>query len=203
MKKVKVLIPIIILTVIIVILIILLNPSTRYKKITISQSKWDNIINSRTSSENLIIEDIRFNDYELVVDESDDTVYYSLMNGSKMRYNPKVSFIANEENTRLVALDDEITDEKVKSDYKFKIMIYNDSNYHIYNLVFTDFPILNITYSDTSKSNNVDMELYLFNNMDKTPNRITKSDGKLDILDNSNSSNDYRFRLFANSPREK
>lgn len=180
MNKNKILIPIIILTVIIILLIIIINPTSRYNKIKISESMWNDIINSRTENKQLIIQDIKFNNFNLIVDESNNTIYYSLINESKNKYNPKVSF-RNTNNTKIAVLDDEITDEKVKTNYKFKLMIYSDTEYHIYNLVFTDLPILNIDYIDNnvSKSKKIPIEIYLFDNLSNTPQRVIISSGKL------------------------
>lgn len=203
MNRKKVLIPIVILTIIIIILVIVLNPNKRYKKLFVSEAKWDSIIQSRSSSKDLVLESIEFNDYGLIIDESSNTIYYSLVNDNKTKYNPNVSFSANEESVKLAILSDEITDEKVHSDYQFKIMIYNNSEYHIYNLVCTDFPILNITYtssqSSKNKDKNIPIEIFLFNNLENTPNKIIKSMGKLDII-NKNSEMEYKFKLFMNSP---
>lgn len=202
MSRKKILIPIIILTLIIIILVIVLNPSRRYQKMSISEDKWDSIIESRTYSANLTIDEIRFNDYDLVIDKDSNTIYYSLVNDSKMKYNPNVSFEASDDSAKLVILEDEITDEKVKSDYKFKMMIYNKDEYNTYDLACTDFPIVNINYNEVDgagKKRNIPIDLYLFNNREKTPNRVTISDGKLDILDNENGSNDYKLTLFMDS----
>lgn len=146
MNRKKILIPIIILTAIIILLIILLNPSKRYNKLSISKNSWNEIINTRAESKRLALEDIEFNDYNLIIDPNTSTLYYSVVNESTSKYNPNVSYRATDKNVKIAILSDDITDEKVKSNYKFQIMIYNDKEYHIYNLICTDLPILNFTY---------------------------------------------------------
>ncbi len=181
MKRIKILIPLIILTVIIIVLVILLNPSHRYDKLSVSESKWNSIITSRINNTNLALESIKFNDFNLIID--DDTLYYSVINDSQNKYNPNVSFRANADNAKVAILQDEITDEKVHSSYEFKLMVYNNTEYHIYNLVCTDFPILNIMYNELeeSKQKNIPAKVYLFNNLSNTANRILISDGKFRI----------------------
>lgn len=181
MKRKRVLIPIIIFTAIIIFLVIMFNPSTRYNKLSVSESKWSGIQESRTENINLTLEDIRFNDYKLIIDEKENTIYYSVVNDSKNKYNPSVSYSTNSKNIKLAFFADEITDEKVKGDYKFKIMIYDDKEYHIYNLICTNLPILNISYNKNEeiKQKNIPMEMYLFDNLTNIPQKITISSGKI------------------------
>ena len=158
----------------------MLNPSHKLNKIIVNESKWNNIKESRTESNNLILTDIKFNDYKLIIDEKNNTLYYSLINESRNKYNPNVSYNTNNKNARLVFLADKITDEKVKSNYQFNIMIYNEKEYHIYNLRCTELPILNISYNneeDNKKS--IQMEMYLFDNLSNIPDKVTVSSGKI------------------------
>lgn len=197
MNRKKILIPVIIFTVLVIFLIIVLNPSHKYSKLSVNESKWNSIKEARKENENLVLEDIEFNGYKLIIDKNNNTLYYSTINGSKNKYNPNVNYSANNKNIKLAILSDEITDEKVKSDYKFKIMIYDDKEYHIYNLVCTDLPILNIRYKEEvgDKQKNIPMDIYVFNNLANTPNRITVSNGKLKINNGS-----YIFSLNMTTP---
>lgn len=198
MSRKKILIPIIIFTAIIILLIIMLTPNTSYNKISINKNKWDSIKSSRMENDSLLLESIKFNDYNLIIDEDKNTVYYSLVNDNKTKYNPDVSFIASDENAKLAILSDEITNEKLENNYEFKIIIYNKSNYHIYNLICMDLPILNITfdYKQNQKEKNIQAQMYLFNNLSNTPNRITKSRCKLDIMEDG----EYKLSLTMFSP---
>ena len=116
-----------------------------------------------------------------MIDEKSNTLYYSLINDSQNKYNPNVSYSTNNRNVKLVILSEEMTDEKVKNNYQFKIMIYNEKEYHIYTLKCTDFPILNISYNQNEEINqkNVPMEIYLLDNLTNVPNKITISRGKI------------------------
>lgn len=180
MSKNKLLIPVMAFTLIIIALIIVLNPSHKYNKLSINESKWNNIQNLRTENNDLVLEDIRFNDYKLIIDEKSGTIYYSVVNDSKNKYNPKVEYGTNE-SAKLAFLSDEITDEKIKSNYQFKVMIYNENKYHIYNLKCTEFPILDISYDNDEKisQKTIPMQIYLFDNLTNIPNKITISSGRV------------------------
>jgi len=197
MNRNKILIPIIIFTVIIIILIIVLNPSDKYSKLSINKSKWDSIQKSRIESKNLLLEYIRFNDYKLIIDEQNNTLYYSIVNDSQNKYNPKIEYEANNKNVKIAILLDEINDEKVKNNYQFKIMLYNENEYRVYNLKCTDLPILNINYNQAEevKQKNIPMEMYLFDNLSNIPNKIVISDGKIKI-----NKNGYIFSLHMLTP---
>ena len=171
---------VIVFTCLIIILIIALNPSHKYNNLSISESKWNSIKSSRVENKNLVLEDIKFNDYKLIIDENNNTIYYSLVNDSQNKYNPTISYNASK-NIKLAILLDEITDEKVKSNYQFKIIIYDEKEYHIYNLKCTELPILNISYNRNEEINqkNIPMQMYLFDNLTNVPNKLTISSGKI------------------------
>ncbi len=197
MYKKKILIPVIVFTAIIIILIFVLNPSHKYNKLILSESKWNTIQKSRVENKLLVLEDIRFNDYKLIIDERNNTLYYSVVNDSKNKYNPNVSYITNNKNVKLAFFTDEITDEKVKSNYQFKLMIYNEKEYRIYNLKCTNLPILNISYdkNEEIKQKNISMEMYLFDNLSNIPNKITISSGKIKMNEDN-----YIFSLHMLTP---
>ena len=197
MSRNKILMSVIVFTIIIIILIIVLNPSSKYNNLSISEAKWNSIKESRVENKNLIVEYIEFNDYKLIIDEKNDILYYSLVNDSKSKYNPRVSYNTNNKNVKLAILSDEITDEKVRCNYQFKIMIYDEKEYHIYNLKCTDLPILNISYKEDKENEqkNVPMEMYLFNNLSNIPNKIVKSSGKIKINEDK-----YIFSLHTLTP---
>ena len=197
MSRRKILIPLIIFTIIIIIVIIMLNPSNKYSKLSINESKWNSIKQTRIEKKNMILEDIVFNDYKLIIDEKNEILYYSLVNDSQNKYNPNVTYITNYKNVKLAVLLDEITDEKVKSNHQFKIMIYNEKEYHIYNLKCTDLPILNIRYNrnEEIKQKNIPMEIYLFDNLSNIPNKITISSGKVKMNEDN-----YIFSLHMLTP---
>ena len=98
MSRKKILIPVVAFTLIIIVLIFVLNPSHKYNSLSISEIKWKAIQEARIESKNLVLEDIKFNDYKLIIDEKSNTLYYSLINDSQNKYNPNVSYSTNSKN---------------------------------------------------------------------------------------------------------
>lgn len=198
MNRKKIIIPIIVLTAVIVAIVIVLNQSAKYNSISVDESKWNNIISSRYENNRLVLNDIEFNEYNLIIDEKNNTLYYSLVNDNKNKYNPNVSYKSNGNDVKIAVLSDEITDEKVKSNHIFKLMIYNETEYHIYNLKCTQFPIMNISYKqEMNDKKNIPMEMYLFDNLTNMPNKVTISDGKIKASENQNS---YKIMLNMMTP---
>ncbi len=197
MKRKRVIIPIIVFTAIVALLIFYLNSSKKYEDLSITESDWNSIISARKSNEMLALSTIRFNDYNLIIDKKSSTLYYSLINNSFSKYNPSISYKSDDENVQIAILADRITDEKAKNNHTFKLMIYNDAEYHIYDLLCTDLPILNIQYKEDlgEKKKGIPVEIYLFNNLSNATNRITRSSGKLRITGESIS-----FSLNKRSP---
>lgn len=213
MNKKRVLILVIVFTIILICLIIALSSTHKYNSLSVIERKWDSIIDARTENNQLKIDSIDFNDYKLIIDEKNNTIYYSLENNSKNKFNPTVAFDSNDKDAKLVFLKDEITDEKVKSDYEFKLMVYNENEYHIYKLKCTDLPILSINYKtdNRNKPNNTPMEMYLFDNLSYSPNKIIKSDGRiranengfdfsLDMLTPGKNKRDNKISIFNMNP---
>ncbi len=146
MSRKKLLILIIIITIVIGIIIAFMNYSTKFKKVQIDQTQWESIISKRKENDDVKIEKIEFNGYGLIIDEEADKIYYSLINESSNKYSPDVDFEASSEEYSLAILEDPITDAKIIESHEFKLMIYNNEYYHVYSLICTDLPMLNITF---------------------------------------------------------
>ena len=76
-------------------------------------------------------------------------------------------------------------------------MIYNQKEYHVYELKCTALPILNISYNkdEEIQEKNIPMEMYLFDNVSNIPNKITVSRGKIKI-----NGDNYIFSLHMLTP---
>lgn len=200
MNKKGLLITIIVITAVIMLLIIVLNNQISYKKLSVDSTKWESIINSRTESTNLALKSIKFNDYNLLIDENSSSLYYSVIDNISNKYEPDVSFEASSNDIKIAVLEDEITDEKIAENHQFQIVIYNDKEYRLYNLICTNLPILSINYNEnTSKNNDIPMNIYLFNNSGSSVNKVVRSKGKLNIVKSDNEKKDYSFSLFQES----
>lgn len=198
MNRKKILIPIIILTVIIILLIVLEFPRHRYKNMFVNKSKWESLQNSLEENTELMFESIKFNDYNLIIDEQNSKIYYSLVESSKTKYNPSISYTIADENAKLAILQDEITFENIQENYEFKLMIYNDSYYHVYSLICVDYPMINISYEQKNEEElkNISVNISIFDNVSNISNRTIISRGKIEILEN----NEYTLSLSMMSP---
>lgn len=122
----KIIISIILIS--ITILLILLFNNKKYNKYIIDSNKWNNIINNKTLSNDIYINNIKFNDYPLIIDNENSIIYYY----NKLN-NPNIEY--NVFNLKLVINDN-------------NIMIYNQKYYRIYKLVYIDYPIININLKE-------------------------------------------------------
>lgn len=182
------------LTLLTLLFVTLFTPNTRYNKLIISEEKWNKIINSRDENNNLILKNIKFNDYNLLIDEENSVVYYSVVNSSK-KYNPLIEY--GTDNKLKIAFNKKITDDVLEQDNNLKIMLYNDDSYKIYSLVITNYSILNINIEE--KQNNkkrIDISLELFDNHVNSRQRLLKSIGKLNIIEENK---EYSFSLIKES----
>lgn len=201
MNKKILLIIIVILSIIGIIAITTLKPRIDFNKINISEEEWNSIIANRAEG-NLSLKSLKFNDYDLIIDEENSKIYYSVIRNSKNKYSPVVSYIASTPNVRIAILNDEITEDKIMNNHEFKVILYDDNTYRTYGLYCTSFPMLNIACNEQGKSGNykTKMSMYLFNNFDKGINRIVRSDGILHGIEMENGAYNYRFSLTMMTP---
>lgn len=182
------------LTCLAIIIVLVFKINTRYNKLVVNENKWSSIINNRNTSTSISLESIEFNDYNLLIDNENSVIYYSVVN-SKRKYNPSIKYKSNKKVS--IAINDSITDEKLEDTDALKIMIYNDNEYRIYKLVATNYPILNIKYKDnTNNKTKISMELELFDNYVDSHQRVLKSVGKLRIIKENE---EYSFSLTKES----
>ncbi len=190
MNKKWLLIPILVLTGIIVIVIITIKINPKYNKLIINESNWNNIISTRETSTSISIDKIKLNDYDLLIDEENNVIYYSVIE-SNNKYNPYIDYKLNNKNIKL-AINKEINDDLLEDSDTLKIMIYDDTSYRIYSLVVTNYPILNVSYNTDDEDKKVDMNFYLFDNYVDSPNKVLKSEGKLKTIEENKK---YSFSL--------
>ena len=194
MNKKWLLISILGISVLTIIIILVLTHKTKYNKLIVSEEKWNNIISDRINSTSIELESIKFNDYNLLIDNENSIIYYSVVN-TKNKYNPSIKYSTNKKTS--IVINDSITDEKLEQTGVLKIMIYNDNEYRIYTLVATNYPILNMIYNEnTNNKTKIPIEIELFDNHIDSPQRIVKSTGKLRVI---NENREYSFSLIKES----
>lgn len=179
------------LTIIFVVIILVLTHKTKYNKLIVSNDKWNDIINSRNISTDINLESIEFNDYNLLIDNENSIIYYSVVD-VKSKYNPSVKYTVNNKKIK-IAFNKEITDEVLEDTDTLKVIIYDDNSYRIYTLVATKYPILNVSYNgEYNNRKKINIKLEVFDNYVNSPNRVLKSDGELRVIEENK---EYAFSL--------
>ena len=181
MNKKRLLGSILVLTICAIAVITLLQIKVRYNKLIISEDKWDNIVNDREESSSIEIEDIEFNDYNLLVDNKNNVIYYSVVDTST-KYNPSIKIKTNKKVK--VVINDKLSDEVLENTDALKIMIYNNKEYRVYSLVPTLYPTINIVYDKTEENKSrISSFIEIFDNHVNIPQRVINSEGMFKVIE--------------------
>ena len=177
-----------------------INPQIHFDKLNISEDEWNTIVSSRSEGE-LFLKSIKFNDYDLIIDDDSNKIYYSVIKNSSNKFSPLVSYTASSSNAKIAFLNDEINENKISNNHEFKMIVYDDKEYSIYGLYCTNFPMLNIVLDEEKiKKSGTSMSMYLFNNFDNGIQRIVRSDGNINIVETEDNVNNYKFSLVMTTP---
>ncbi len=175
---------------------LLLKPRKSFKELNITEEEWNTIVSAREEGD-ISFQDLDFNDYDLIIDETNSKLYYSVVQSSSSKFTPLVSFMASTAHAKMAILNDEITEDKIQNNHAFQVLLYNDDTYHIYRLYCTSFPMVNIVYNEQDKKDNfnIPMSMYVFNNSDNGINRIVRSDGTVNEIEMEDGTTNYTFSL--------
>ena len=177
-----------------------INPQIHFDKLNISEDEWNTIVSSRSEGE-LFLKSIEFNDYNLIIDNDSNKIYYSVIKNSSNKFSPLVSYTASSSSAKIAFLNDEINENKISNNHEFKMIIYDDKEYSIYGLYCTNFPMLNIVLDEEKiKKSGTSMSMYLFNNFDNGIQRTVRSDGNINIVETEDNVNNYKFSLVMTTP---
>ena len=183
------------LTIFILGIVLIITHKTKYNKLVLNENQWNQILQNKKSSTSIKIERLEFNDYHLMIDEENATIYYSVVEGSN-RYNPFVRYTLNDKKLK-IAFSSSLDDSVREDSESIKVMIYNNQSYRIYSFVVTSYPILSITYhGDEISTGKINIELEIFDNHVDSPRRFLKSDGKLRVIEDNQ---EYSFSLVKES----
>ena len=171
MKNKELLKIIIVITIVLLGLVLIVKRGTKYNKLIINEDKWNDIIESRKESLDHLIDKITFNEHKLILDDESNTLYYSMID-NKSSYNPKV-FTRNKVS---LATKEKIDDDGIKNNHLYELLVYDDTEYEIYNIKVTRMPIISINYSN-NKSKNLPIDFYLFDNYPNNTKRVITSKG--------------------------
>lgn len=187
---------------------------TKLNNLMVSGAKFESIKSERSNrTKDIIVGNIKFNDYLLFADYQSGTYYYSAIENHAFAYNPTVSVDDEGNNLKIAFLETEINDETVKNAEPVKFILYTDTNYAEYNLVITTLPIISITLENEPKNKNnpitsdkeyVNAYFNVFDNsLDANHiNRVINSFGKIRLRGATSKGYDqksYRFQLYNES----
>lgn len=153
----------------------------RLSDMVIGEDEFQQIIEDRERSQRGLLEGLCFDEQSLFLDVTDNTFYYSLVEGSTSAYNPWVEKIGGNDAVALAFVDVEITQETIKDNVTFKIIAYDDTFYNEYYLKCTTLPIMNISCETDIDIQNVPMSVTLFDNRQGATQKVTTSKGTIHI----------------------
>lgn len=151
----------------------------RYDDVIISDEEYEDIISSREKS-NGLLEGILFDEESLFYDKSNNTYYYSLVEGSASSKNPHIKLVAHNK-LRIAFLNEKITEDIIKNNVSIKFIVYTGEYYCQYLLKCTTLPLMHILCSEGISDQKVEMNIILFDNRMNVPNRVIISDGTIHL----------------------
>lgn len=178
MQKKHVFIVILILTIFLLGGILFLTGTTRLNRVVASTEKWDRIQEERTKNDNIFLKNISFNDYPLIIDEKNSKIYYSFVETSR-KYNPTIKYIGSQNKTKVV-LKEQITEENLNNK-PIEVMVYNDTNFRLYELFITKNPIINMKY-DKMISNTTRGEILVIDNQVNANQKIIRTSASITMI---------------------
>ncbi|MBP5303834.1 MAG: hypothetical protein J6Z00_02985 [Clostridia bacterium] len=180
MKKKWLLQILLVLAVLLVICLLLFRASTKYNHVVVNTEEWNELQSSKTLDTNMDLQKITFNDNSLLIDSQNSTLYYSVVDYSS-KYNPSIAYTFANAKYK-IAISGELNDEVIEKTNAIKVMFYNTDSYKIYNLVVTNYPLLNVQIKDNApQKKKIPVELEVFDNHVNSPRRLTKSAADLQI----------------------
>lgn len=175
--------------------IFLFQGRERYHSYVVSQKRWNQIQKSRNERKNIVLKEIKFNDFPLLIDEENHKMYYSQMS-SFQKNNPVIDFLDKDYK---IVFQDKLTDSVISSNESIPVMIYNDRYYQVYDLVVTTLPVINIDYNSSSDDKNVPMKITVFDNHPNAFHKVGTSLGDIDIIQNGGEKSDFQISFHQKS----
>ena len=182
------------------------NP-VRFEKLCADEELYHALTDGsrRSACDMELLEALVFDGQQLFFDGSTDTFYYSLEEGSRSAYNPRVELRAGADTkeVRVAVLGERITKEDVQAARVFRLAAYNGSFYREYSLVCTTLPLMNIACDTEIGDEDAAVHMTLFDNSKGAAQRFTASDGKMHIRGGSTRTypkKGYKLSLTKESP---
>ncbi len=177
-----------------------LEKTVKYSECVVDKEQADAIIAEREEAV-CLIEDLVFGEETLFYDDSEETFYYSLVEGDTDSYDPCIKIKSEEKGLKLAFLE-EITEEGIKSNETISFLAYSGDVYCIYHLKCTTLPLMNIECPEEILDGYVPMEITLFDNSIGAPGRLVRSGGEIRLRGataNAYPKKGFRFSLRTES----
>lgn len=150
----------------------------RYSDCVVSRERAEDIAAGRQESAGLV-ERLSFGVETLFYDAAEEMFYYSLIEGNKDAYDPRIRIESSEKDVRLAFLEKEITAEGIGSNETITFLAYTDTSYHTYHLKCTTLPLMDIECRGEIPDETIPMEITLFDNGINAAGRLVCSEGEI------------------------
>ena len=121
--------------------------NARLTELMVSAAEIDEIIATRTETDKILLNDLRFDDFSLLSDKEEYQWYYSLIEESISSYDPFVTVTSGERIT--IAFEENmLDDELIASNEPIRFLVYTDDRYMEGEVVCTKLPLVNIKVTD-------------------------------------------------------
>ncbi len=177
-----------------------------YSELCITNEKMQEMIEGKVEAENPLYTEVRFNEYELMLDEGGNRLFYSLIENDNSAYDPVVECISEKENVQIAIVGTAITDEVIASGEEFGILIYTEKEYQYRKLVFTTLPLVSVDYEgEMGDLDTMQMQFKLFDNRQNAMQRVVNAEGDIHIRGRTSRyfpQKGYRLTLYTESVGE-
>ena len=157
-----------------------LGKTVKYSECVISREQADDLIAEREEAV-CLIENLVFGEETLFYDDSDETFYYSLVEGDTDGYDPIVKIKSGVKDLKLAFLEDEITVKGIKNNETISFLAYTSEVYCTYHLKCTTLPLMNVECQEEIPDDSVPMEVTLFDNSASAVGRLVCSGGEIHL----------------------
>ena len=176
MNKNKILIVILSISIVLVGIAFIISVNRKYDNMVMNSSDWKGIIESRKQSKELKIIELKFNDYDLFIDNDNSAIYYSVVE-VRNKLNPSVKYKTN--SNAKIAFNSVLEINAMETCEYYKVIVYDKEFYREYALCLTNYPLMNIKGNNIDSDASVKMEL--FDNHINRPQKYMESDAKFRV----------------------
>ncbi|MCM1267665.1 MAG: CotH kinase family protein [Bacteroidales bacterium] len=182
-------------------LICFLGKPAHYSEYIIDEETFEDIVAERGQALSLL-DALNFDEETLFFDVSDNTFYYSLIEGNAKAYDPIVKVKSKNKDLKIAFLEDRITSEKIKKNDTITVLTYTGTEYCCYSLKCTILPLMNIECREEIMDDSLPMNISLFDNRQGAAQRVIMSAGNIHVRGGSSRAypkKGYRFSLTQES----